>query len=570
MSSLSLNGFEPTAMHLLSLLLRQLAYAGLVALIVALPARWLGKRYPGAAHALWSLVLIRLLMPPNWSTSLSLRSLYERWFSPEMVPAAPISPSLSPLSWPQNATVVDFQSVPLDGSFSGSLTLLCWLGLGLLLVIFSGWRRRRYMRLFEQPILDPKVLQRLESWRRQLGIRRQVELWTGDAQQVPFTLGVLRPRIFLPRRFLTLVEGDSNSTGRTAAEMPRDGELLEESLIRDTTHRPSSDSELLDAVLGHELAHVAHGDDLWLHLQRFLLSLYLFFPPLWLACRRMHDARERLADARAIATGFIAPNHYAHALLRVHQMQLNQPRAVCAFGPDPRRLVVRIRSILDLPVSQHAAPTSTAPTASKRRLSWRNIWRHSLAKPSTGLSIAILLSWTLLPMAAAPDSTAEGSGGGDRPTVASAEQASSAPTSTPQTQPLSMQHPLEEARLTASFGPWKSPFKNAVDHHNGLDLASPQGSVIVAPATGVVIAAESDPASLGDYGVVLTIDHGQGVETLYAHLGNILVKVGDQVEVGQPIATVGMSGKTTGPHLHFEVRQQGQLIDPATVIREFC
>jgi murein DD-endopeptidase MepM/ murein hydrolase activator NlpD len=115
-------------------------------------------------------------------------------------------------------------------------------------------------------------------------------------------------------------------------------------------------------------------------------------------------------------------------------------------------------------------------------------------------------------------------------------------------------------RFTSGFGPrWGR-------NHNGVDIAAPLGTPIHAAAAGTVI--EARPAS--GYGNLITIDHGGGIVTRYAHMraSSIIVDVGQQVEAGQQIAGVGNEGGSTGPHLHFEVRQNDQFINPEPFLAE--
>ena len=98
--------------------------------------------------------------------------------------------------------------------------------------------------------------------------------------------------------------------------------------------------------------------------------------------------------------------------------------------------------------------------------------------------------------------------------------------------------------------------------HEGIDLAAPYGTPVVAPAAGRVTRVTHQTG----YGLVLEIDHGNGIETKYAHLSRVVVQGGQWVVRGQPIAAVGNSGLSTGPHLHYEVHVNGKVVDPLTYV----
>ena len=110
----------------------------------------------------------------------------------------------------------------------------------------------------------------------------------------------------------------------------------------------------------------------------------------------------------------------------------------------------------------------------------------------------------------------------------------------------------------SGFGFRADPFTGRGALHTGLDFPSPVGTEIHAAAGGVVHAAEMHP----EYGLMLEIDHGNGLMTRYGHTSKILVKVGDLVKRGQVVADVGTTGRSTGPHLHFEVLVDGVPQDP--------
>jgi len=117
--------------------------------------------------------------------------------------------------------------------------------------------------------------------------------------------------------------------------------------------------------------------------------------------------------------------------------------------------------------------------------------------------------------------------------------------------------PIEVA-VGSGFGFRADPFTGRGALHTGLDFPSPVGTEIHAAAGGVVRTAEMHP----EYGLMLEIDHGNGLMTRYGHTSKILVKVGDLVKRGQVVADVGTSGRSTGPHLHFEVLVDGVPQDP--------
>lgn len=118
--------------------------------------------------------------------------------------------------------------------------------------------------------------------------------------------------------------------------------------------------------------------------------------------------------------------------------------------------------------------------------------------------------------------------------------------------------PVRAGYNSSSYG-WRiDPFNGHKAFHEGLDFPANTGAPILAAADGIVIAADQTP----DYGNIVKINHGSGLETRYAHASKILVKVGDRVTKGQQVALVGNTGRSTGPHLHYEIRLNGNALDP--------
>ena len=112
--------------------------------------------------------------------------------------------------------------------------------------------------------------------------------------------------------------------------------------------------------------------------------------------------------------------------------------------------------------------------------------------------------------------------------------------------------------ITSGFGVRKSPFSSGSKMHYGLDIAARTGTPVLAPADGVV----KRVRTASDYGKMVVIDHGYGYQTVYAHNSKVFVKVGQRVKRGDTISAVGNTGRSTGPHLHYEVHLNGVPVNP--------
>ncbi|AKQ64651.1 Membrane protein related to metalloendopeptidase [Myxococcus hansupus] len=118
--------------------------------------------------------------------------------------------------------------------------------------------------------------------------------------------------------------------------------------------------------------------------------------------------------------------------------------------------------------------------------------------------------------------------------------------------------------VTSDFGSRLDPYTADRVMHGGMDIAAPHGKEVFSPSDGTVVFAGLE----GGYGNVLVIDHGYGIKTRYGHLSKMLVKAGDKVKRGMHIAAVGNTGRSTGPHLHYEVRVNGIGQNPRKFILE--
>lgn len=117
-------------------------------------------------------------------------------------------------------------------------------------------------------------------------------------------------------------------------------------------------------------------------------------------------------------------------------------------------------------------------------------------------------------------------------------------------------------RVSSDFGMRRLHDEQHARLHGGIDFAAPTGTPIQAARDGEVLFA----GTRGGYGNTVVIDHGGKTETLYAHASELLVKAGDKVRAGDEIAKVGSTGRSTGPHLHFEIREGGKRVDPGPLL----
>jgi murein DD-endopeptidase MepM/ murein hydrolase activator NlpD len=123
--------------------------------------------------------------------------------------------------------------------------------------------------------------------------------------------------------------------------------------------------------------------------------------------------------------------------------------------------------------------------------------------------------------------------------------------------------PLKRGFISSTFGRRTDPFTGKKKYHKGIDFVGKRGSEVLAVAAGVVTKAERESG----YGNMVEIRHADGYITRYAHNQENLVTAGDRVEKGEPIAMLGSTGRSSGPHVHFEVRRNGKIINPARFIK---
>jgi murein DD-endopeptidase MepM/ murein hydrolase activator NlpD len=123
--------------------------------------------------------------------------------------------------------------------------------------------------------------------------------------------------------------------------------------------------------------------------------------------------------------------------------------------------------------------------------------------------------------------------------------------------------PVNMAKYTSGYGVRSDPFRGSAAMHAGIDLAAASGTPVYATADGIVGRAEWS----GGYGNLVEVNHGKGLQTRFGHLSRLLVHAGDRVRRGQLIALMGSTGRSTGSHLHYEVRIDGRAVNPVPFLQ---
>jgi murein DD-endopeptidase MepM/ murein hydrolase activator NlpD len=234
--------------------------------------------------------------------------------------------------------------------------------------------------------------------------------------------------------------------------------------------------------------------------------------------------------------------------------------AVSAGLPQPNHLAMLSRAYDTVEASQSAALAQFERKLDRQLDKLRAIYRHvGVATPPPGKAAADV-GGPYIPIAASPL-------GGDTAFDRTLARVISARLDVQRLRNglvhVPVRAPLPELIETSGFGAREDPFNSTLAFHPGIDLRAGAGSKVRATAAGKVTVA----SWTGGYGNMVEIDHGGGLRTRYGHLSKIEVKVGEEIAAGEEIGRTGSTGRSTGPHLHYEVRVDGAAIDPMTWIK---
>lgn len=458
-----------------------------------------------ATFGYWlSLWLIAALLP--LAVAIFIVSVPEQASAP-LLSVMPL-PAAIDISFDANALKSSEAFFPLP-SFGMAMTL-CYLTIATSLMLrrlLGSWRVFQVIRR-AQPLPTPSwpCVASVEEGRRLM--RASVDLRISDLSISPFAVSWPRRCIVIPAWML----------------------------------RELDDVELR-LILRHEAAHLSARDPqraFWMSITQALLW---FNPFLRRIADRVQLSAELRCDQRALEIDPSAGRVFAAIYLRTLRLSSSAQLPVAALSHrDTEGHAIRIRQMLG---GHTGRPIS-------------GVLRLSLT--GTALAAVILVSTLQMAFAAplgqlpsrADQVVPRDPASGRKEARSEAQQA------------FLLQAPLERPRITGRYGDSGGVRSRA---HRGLDFGAVVGTPIFAPAAGIVTAATTRYPGGSQYGTVIVLDHGNGWQTLYAHLNDFEVEVGQRVTAGQRVAHVGHSGRTTGPHLHLEVLHQGQRVDPEQLMR---
>ncbi|MEL6687936.1 MAG: M23/M56 family metallopeptidase [Pseudomonadota bacterium] len=296
-------------------------------------------------------------------------------------------------------------------------------------------------------------------------------------------------------------------------------------VLPDTYLQQMSASQIQD-IIQHEISHLDRRDDAWGLVLRAVLCLCWISPFAHMLFLRWSQATEIRCDM--VVTALLPTerrNAYAKTLMQALHLVAGRVRQhpIPAFStPRLRTEKMRLTHIL----------TGSCPAFKRGRD------RAALVLAAIGLAVTGTLGIAATASADTPAAKAVNAVATD----------------------------IVTGRLTASFGKAFDPFKDGqMRVHKGVDIAAAIGTPIYAPADGVICAATDLYQNKPAYGTVVVIETADGVMTLFSHLDGYSVAEGQRVSKGEQIATVGNTGRSTGPHVHIETYQNGEPIDPMTV-----
>lgn len=280
--------FEPllaSAEAVFSFFMLNAVYSAILALLV-LSIKLLYPKLPRTIeYGLWCLVLVRLVLPTEFSVSYSLGYIGHEWFDTE------IPKVINSSSW---LNLLVNSSIYTDSEFKltwFNLLTFVWASASFIVAFKFISLKLKLSKLLTiaQPVEDAWLTKEINHWRRRFGIRRQIIVIDSDDFLSPFTFATFSPVIFIPRQLMI-----------------------------------EANPKILGPIVAHELAHIKRLDALWLLFQNLVQVIYCLNPVVWLAVRRLNSLREEICDQKVLITNKVSNDQYGKSLLHVLRLNIGQ------------------------------------------------------------------------------------------------------------------------------------------------------------------------------------------------------------------------------------------------------
>ncbi|KAA3659979.1 MAG: hypothetical protein DWQ10_07710 [Calditrichaeota bacterium] len=504
--------FEKLAVSFVDFMQTEVAYSALIFMVIFTVTRFTRRFSPALNFALWVLVFLRLVLPTDISQPFSARQIVDNGrFSKWMFVDA-----LMPLSDSEKAADTSVHEAPAAGlstEGNGSDPILSFVNaVKWQTLLFVLW-------LIGVCALSFFYIRQLRTFRNL--IRGAIPV--ADANLAAYC-DDWRQRLHIKRKVQLLSSGEFLSPFTIGLFRPII--FIPQKLFE------RAGAKTVQAIIAHEMVHIKRLDDLWLRVQNVVQILYFFNPVVWIAASELNQERERLCDERVLAEGAISRKTYGESMLQILKFNLfgfDGITLLPGFGNEKKRFKNRLTSILK---NQKKVRTSMI-----------------------SIALVFLSSATFLLPMAKYETPAE------RPVTVTNHLMSLAPDEL--SSALNFRDPLHgEGLITARFGKLKTPYSEAARFHKAVDIKAQMGTPVYAAEAGEVIAANTEYTLNKGWGRKIEIKHRNGYITRYAHLKHVNVQVGQEVKADEQIGTVGTTGQSTGPHLHFEILQNGENLNP--------
>ncbi|WZL72904.1 M56 family metallopeptidase [Clostridiaceae bacterium 35-E11] len=472
-------------------------------------------------YYIWFLLLIRLFMPFAPESTMSIFNLFYNEHTNMMTKNIMKYDPEQIIEWFRQGenllktegvtdgyrVFYEYISILFNSSIYFKLMLIWFVGVVFLTLYTIKMNMKMYLDIKKESVYaEEQTLQILENCKEKMQIQKSLPLMQTKAVETPSLFGLFKPCLLLPID-------------------------MEKKLSTKELHY----------VMLHELAHLKRKDITVYLMMGFLQILHWFNPIIWYGFYKMKQDCEVACDAMVLSCiGDEECKNYGHTIIHLLENEKKYPQPIGMAG------FLGYKSEI------------------KRRIKMITLFKKNTYKLSS-ISIVLLLIVSCTFLTNANTTNVKEVAVDINELSSQKEDVLIEEENEEVVEKKAMLWPVpERTKISSPYGERMHPKLKEIRVHTGIDIPGPEGTSIIAAAEGVVIHAED----LGGYGNVVIIDHGDGIATLYGQCSEILVKKDRAVKAGDEIAKVGSTGAATGAHLHFEVRKDGEHVDPIEYVMQ--